>query len=81
MTLLYVLLQIICIPVEIATSILYIAVWNTYITMLLWLSKLSMSLYATQCMNSAFCSALNAVYVYLSTLVSELKTTHKHIKM
>ena len=74
MTLLYVLLQIICIPVE--TANLYIAVLNTYFTMILWLSKLSMSLYATQCMNSVFCTALSVVYAYLPTLVSELKTTH-----
>ena len=41
--------------------------------MILWHSKLSMSLYAAQCMNSAFCTALSVVYIYLSTLVSELK--------
>ena len=75
MTLLYVVLQIVCNTAETATSILYIVVLKTHFTMLLWLSKLSIPLYATQGMNSAFCTALNVVYVYLSTLVSELKKT------
>ena len=81
MTLLYVLLQIIRKPVETATSIMYIAVLNTYFTTLLLFSKLSLSLYAIQCMSSAFCTALSVVYVYLSALVSELKATQKHISI
>ena len=68
-TLLYVLLQITCIPVETDKVSCALPYW---IHILPWLS---MSLYATQCMNSAFCTALSVVYVYLSTLVSELKTT------
>ena len=66
-TLLYVLLQITCIPVETDKVSCTLPYW---IHILPWLS---MSLYATQCMNSAICAALDVVCVYLSTMVSELK--------
>ena len=75
----YVTTDYLHVTVETATGTLSIAVLNTHFTMLLWPAKLSMPLYATQCMNSTFCAALNAVY--RSILVSELKTTHKHIRV